>query len=264
MKAIVVAAILVSALVPAQAFADSPFDGTWKEDIASAKMTSPAPDVYLLKDGMFTCKSCAPPYTVKADGTDQPVAGNPYMDTVAVNASDGHNVVLTEKKNGKTIETLTFKVAPDDKTIDVDFNGISGANGANYSGQGGLKRVATGTKGSGPISGSWMRTGLTNASDNLTTTTYKVDDDMLTMTDPTGDSFTAKMNGTETDYKGNPGITTVSVKKMGSRTMLETDMRDGKVVDTLKSTVGKDGNTMTVVDNDKLHHRTTSYKATKQ
>lgn len=262
MRIVFAAALLSTAFASAQALADSAFNGTWKEDISSAKMTQ-EPDAYLLKDGMFTCKSCVPSYTIKADGSDQPISGNPYVDTVAVNASDQNSVVLTDKKGGKTTETLTFKVASDGRTIDVDFNGTS-QNGASYSGTGGLKRVTKGPKGSGPISGSWMRTGLTNASDSLVTTTYKVDGDMLTMTDPTGDTYTAKMDGTEAPEKGNPGVTAVTVKKMGPRTMLESDMRDGKVVDTIKSTVAADGKSMKVVDSDKLRHRVTTYTANKQ
>ncbi len=262
MRIFVAAAALCAAFVPVHAMAASPFDGTWKQDIASAKM-SQEPDAYVLTGGMFTCKSCVPSYTVKADGSDQPVSGNPYTDMVAVNASDAHNIVLTDKKNGKTTETLTFKVAPNGRTIDVDFKGTS-ENGASYSGTGGLKRVAKGPAGSGPISGSWMRTGLTNASDSIVTTTYKVDGEMLTMTDPTGDTYTAKMDETEAPVKGNPGITTVTVKKMGPRTILETDKRNGKIVETAKSTVSRDGKTMTVVHNDKLRHRVTTYTENKQ
>ncbi|MGH6887796.1 MAG: hypothetical protein ACREHF_01115 [Rhizomicrobium sp.] len=262
MRMLITAALLGAALVPVQAMAASPFDGTWKEDVTSAKMTQ-EPDSMVLKDGMYTCKSCVPSYTVKADGTDQPVSGDPYYDTVSVNASDQHNVVVTEKKGGKTMETVTFKVAPDDKSIDVDFSGV-GTNGASYNGTGGLKRVAKGPKGSEPISGSWMRTGLTNVSDNIVTVTYKVSGDTLTMTDPTGDSFTATMNGTKAPYKGNPGVTDVRVRKLGANSIMETDLRDGKDVETIRSTVEKDGTTMKVVDSDKLHHRTTTYKATKQ
>jgi hypothetical protein len=259
---LIAAGLLGAVLLPLNAMAASPFDGTWKEDVSSAKVSN-TPDVMVLKDGMFSCKTCAPPYTVKADGSDQPVAGNPYLDTVAVNASDPNNIVVTEKKSGKTTETITFKVAPDDKTVDVEFNGTS-ENGAPFSGKGGLKRVAAGPQGSGPISGSWQRTGLSNVSNSLTTTTYKVNGDALTMTDPTGDSYTAKMDGTEAPMKGNPGVTTVTVKKMGPRSILETDMRDGKVVDRVKSTVAPDGNSMTVVDTNELTHRTSTYKANKQ
>src|ERR1700688_3293997 len=103
MRNFVAAAVLCAAFVPVHAMAASPLDGTWKQDIASIKM-SQKPDAYVLMDGMFTCKTCVPPYTVKADGSDQPVSGNPYIDMVAVNASDVHNVVLTDKKNGKTTE----------------------------------------------------------------------------------------------------------------------------------------------------------------
>ena len=254
--------MLSVALVPGFAFADSPFDGTWKEDTSTAKMTQ-EPDVLLLKDGMFTCKTCVPPYTIKADGSDQPVSGNPYLDTVSANASDEHDVVITDKKNGKTTETLTFKLAPDNKSFSVDFTGTS-ENGASYSGTGGAKRVEAGPGGSQPISGSWMRTQLKNASDSLVTVTYKTDGDMLTMTDPTGDTYTAKMDGTEAPMKGNPGVTTVTLKKIGARTIMETDMRDGKVADISRSTVSSDGKSMTVVDSNKLTHRTVTYTSNKQ
>jgi len=263
MRIVIVTGMLCATLLPAQAMADSPFDGTWKEDIASAKIAQAKPDAFLLKDGNFTCKSCIPSYTVKADGSDQPISGNPNVDMVSVTASDPRNVVLTDKKNGKTIETITFKVAADDKAVEVDFTGTS-TNGASYSGQGGLKRVAKGPGGSGPISGSWMRTAMKNASDSLATVTYKVDGDTLTMTDPTGDNFTAKMDGAEVPYTGNPGINTVSVKKMGARTLLETDMRDGKVYETVRATVARDGKAMTVVESNKMAHRVTTFKANKQ
>lgn len=262
MRILFAAALLGAVLVPLGAMAASPFDGTWKEDASSSK-SSNTPDRVVLKDGMYSCKSCTPSYTVKADGSDQAVSGNPYYDTVAVNASDPHKVVVTEKKGGKTMETLTFNVAQDGKTVNVDFNGTA-ENGASYSGQGGLKRVAAGPKGSEPISGTWQRTGLTNASDSIMTVTYKVNGDTLTMTDPTGDSYTAQMNGTDAPVKGNPGVTTVSVTKMGPRTLMEKDMRDGKTVETVKSTVASDGNSMMVVDDNKLTHRTTTYKASKQ
>ena len=41
-------------------------------------------------------------------------------------------------------------------------------------------------------------------------------------------------------------------------------MRDGKVVDTTRSIVSRDGKSMTVVDSNKLTHRTVTYTANKQ
>src|SRR5579863_6415906 len=115
-----------------------------------------------------------------------------------------------------------------------------------------------------PISGSWMRTPMKNASDSLVTTTYKVDGASLTMTDAMGDTYTAKMDGTEAPEKGNAGVTSVTVNKMGPHTILETDMRNGKAIETIKSTVARGGNKMTVVDNDMQRHRVTTYTANKQ
>ena len=68
-----------------------------------------------------------------------------------------------------------------------------------------------------------------NISDNAITWTYKVSGDELTMTNPTGQTYTAKLNGTETAMKGDPGVSNVSVKMMGKDTLVETDSRDGKV-----------------------------------
>jgi hypothetical protein len=259
---IIAAAMLGAALVPAPALADSPFDGTWKADMSSVKMPT-KPDTYQLKDGMYTCATCAPAYTVKADGSDQAVAGHPYYNTVAIKV-DGNIIQETDKKDGKTVTTSTTTVASDGKTADVAFSDSSNTNAAPVTGKLTIKKVAAGPAGSGPISGSWIVSNFSNLSDNGITVTYKTDGNMLTMTMPTGQTFTAKMNGTKADYSGDPGITAVSVKKLGSRSMMETDMRNGKVVDTVKSTVSKDGKTIDVSYDDMLHYRTTTYMATKQ
>ena len=87
---------------------------------------------------------------------------------------------------------------------------------------------------------------------------------MLTMTSPTGQSYTAKMNGTEAPMKGDPGVTTVSVKMVGKDTLEETDRRDGKVISVSKSTVTSDGKTMKIDNDDKLHGTTMKFEAMKQ
>ena len=263
MRLFVAASILGALLLPMHAMADSPFDGTWKADLSSAKMPT-KPDIFVLKDGMYDCKTCAPAYQIKADGTDQPVSGHPYIDTVAIKVVDDHSIQETDKKNGKTVTTSTVTVTPDGKTATFEFTDSSNTNAAPVTGKGTQKLIAKGPEGSHAISGSWVTTSMSSLSDNGLTVTYKTDGHTLTMTDQTGQTFTAKMNGTDAPYTGDPGITTVSVKKMGPRTMMETDMRRGKVVDTLTSTVSKDGNTMHVAYYDALHHRTTSYMAKKQ
>jgi hypothetical protein len=87
---------------------------------------------------------------------------------------------------------------------------------------------------------------------------------LLTMTTPTGQSYTAKLDGTEARYKGDPGTTSVSVKRTGKDSFEETDIRDGKVISVAQNTVSPDGKTMTVAVTDTLHGTTSKFEAKKQ
>src|ERR1039458_1681254 len=68
--------LILLLLVPVLGWAQSPFDGTWKIDLGKTKLPK-KPDVLLLQNGMFECKTCAPPINVKADGHLQKISGDP-------------------------------------------------------------------------------------------------------------------------------------------------------------------------------------------
>ncbi len=250
-------------LMPVLAAAQSAFDGTWKWDVNKVDW-SKKPDVFLVQNGMYECKTCVPPIDIKADGQDQKVTGHPYYDTVAVKVISDHEIETTNKKNGKVVGTNKVTVSSDGNTMTFEFSDSSATNAAPITGKGEETRVAKGPAGSNAVSGSWRMTKMENISDNGTQWTYKVSGDELTMTTPTGQSYTAKMDGTEVPYKGDPGITTVSVKKMGKDTLEETDKRDGKVIGVMKSTLNSDGKTMRIVYEDKRTGQTTKSTATKQ
>jgi hypothetical protein len=84
------------------------------------------------------------------------------------------------------------------------------------------------------------------------------------MTNLTGQSYTAKLDGTEAPYKGDPGTTGVSVKKLDTNKMEETDKRDGKVISIARMTLSADGKSMTIAVDDKLHGTTMQLTALKQ
>ena len=88
-------------LIPTTVFAASPIDGTWKTDLTTFT-TKTKPATFKLKDGNFTCSSCDPSYTVKADGTDQPVKGRAYADMIAVTAPDASNITIAGKTGWET------------------------------------------------------------------------------------------------------------------------------------------------------------------
>ncbi len=254
---------LVVLLCPVCAMAQSAFDGTWKVDMSKVQMPK-KPDVIVLVNGQYDCKTCAPPVSVKADGQDHPVSGHPYFDMVAIQVVDDHTIKETDKKGGKVVATSTTTVAPDGKTAHFEFTDSSNTNGAPVTGSGDLKQLAKGPAESHPVSGSWVTSKIANLSDNAIVFVYKDTGGMLNMSTQTGQAYDAKTDGTEAPYKGDPGITSVTVKQLDKSTMLETDKRNGKVIAVIKSTVAPDGKTMNVVYEDKLQGKSMSYVALKQ
>lgn len=248
-------------LAPSMAIAQSAFQGTWKIDLKQMKMPT-KPDVMVIQNGMYRCTSCVPAVSVKADGKYHKVSGHPYYDMLAVKIIDDHTVREMTRKAGRDIGTSTTTVAGDGKTATFEFtdNGMAEP----VKGNGSMTRVAKGPAGSHALSGSWLTADYGDVSDNALTRSYKVEGDMFRMSAPTGESYTAKMDGSKAPYLGDPGTTSVSVKKLGDRVMQETFMRDGKVTSVDKMTVSPDGTRMTIAVDDKLHGSNMSFVAMKE
>ena len=263
MKKLLYLAPLGALMLTMPASAQSPFDGTWKIDVNKVDF-SKKPSVYLLQNGMYTCKTCAPEYTIKADGMDHPVTGHPYYDSVAITVVNDHEIKETDKKGGKVVGTSTVTVSPDGKMATVEFSDQSDTNGGPpVKGKGTSTLVEKGPAGSHAISGSWRMDKMEQLSDNGLMWTFKTEGDMLTMSMPTGQSYTAKLNGPDVPMKGDPGIDSVSVKKMGN-TIEETDKQNGKPVGIFKVTVAADGKTAKASYTDLRANRTNSFDAAKQ
>lgn len=255
--------LLTTLLMPALGLAQNAFNGTWKIDLNQAELPK-KPDAFLLRDGMYHCKTCVPPIDVKADGQDHKVSGHPYYDSVSVTVVDDRTIQETDKKDGKTVITSKTTVSPDGNTATFEFTDSSATNADPVIGSGESTRVAKGPAGSHAISGSWRATKLSSMSDNGLRFTYKIEGQNLTMTNPTGQSYTAKLDGTDAPYKGDPGTTSVSVKLLGNNTLEESDKRNGKVIAVYHATLAADGKTMNIAVTDKLHGTTSQFVATKQ
>jgi hypothetical protein len=264
MKRLSFVVMLSALLVPTLAAAQSALNGTWKIDISKVDFPE-KPDVFLLQKGMYSCKTCAPPYTIKADGKDQIVRGHPYYDRVAIKVVDDHSIEETDKKGGNVVATSTSTVSPDGNTLYFTFSDSSNTNGGPaVTGRGQAMRVAKGPAGSNAISGSWRTTGIQGLSENATIFTYKVSGEEITMVAKTGQTYTAKLGGPDAPMSGDPGVTSVSVKMIGENTLEETDKRNGKVIGVFTMTVAADGKTAKGSFDDKLQNRTTAFVAAKQ
>jgi hypothetical protein len=239
MKALTLCALLV----PFAALADSPFDGTWVAKDES-NVVDKKPVTVTLAKGVYEDTSFVPTLKVKADGTDQPVKGHAYFDTVAAKSNAEDSIELTMKKGGKLVGTSLVTVSADGKTITTKWTDQTGTETA--SGENVWERVAAAPKGAQAISGKWRRVRTQNTSANARTVTYKATPDGMSWSNPTGQSYTAKFDGKEVPVTGDPGGTTVSLKKVNANTFVETDRQKGKVVEVDHWTVSPDAKTMKV------------------
>jgi GH15 family glucan-1,4-alpha-glucosidase len=248
-------------LAPMLLFAQSPFDGAWRTNMGQSKI-SPKPIVFSVKSGTYDCSSCGPQIHVKADGQDQSVTGQSY-DTISVREVDPKSIEITTKKKGKTVSEQTRTTSADGNTLTVKTTNHPPDSDQTVTAEATATRIGKAPAGSNGTSGSW-RLNKINESENGLTTTYKSNGDELTMSTPTGESYTAKLDGKDYPVKGAYTYNSVSLKRMDDRTIEETDKRDGKVVEVSKITVAPDGKTMTVVATNKLTGRTSTYVAEKQ
>jgi len=247
---------LCALLFPLAALADGPFDGTWvqKDD---ATQFDQKPYVISLTKGVWHNEVAVPPVKVKADGTDQPVKGHAYYDTVAVKAVGNDTVEVTTKKAGKVMGSTTFTASADGKTLTQKYKDTSGTEAA--SGEIILTRVGKAPADSHAVSGSWKATKIQNQNTASSTMTTKASADGLSVKYANGMSYDAKFDGKDYPVSGDPGGTMVSLHKKSANTIVETDKRAGKVVEVDTLTVSADGKTMKVDWDNHQQQRKGSY-----
>jgi hypothetical protein len=258
MKKLLLALLTLGAI---SAYGQAAFDGTWRVNPDSGQIKGN--DKYSVQSGMYRCETCVPKIAVKADGQYHKVSGSPYTDATKVTVVDDHTVDISSQKGGKPSGTTKFTVSDDGKTLTTEWSFVS-ESGKEGNGKFTSERVGDAPAGANKLSGEWHPKKIESASDSVSTFTYKVTADGISMSDPTGDSYTAKFDGKDYPYKGDPGTTSVTLKKIDENTIEETDKRNGKVIAVARMTVGPDGKTMKLAIDDKLHDTTANWTADKQ
>ena len=248
-------------LLPGLMFAQSPFDGTWKTNMSESKITQ-KPFTYSVSNGMYGCDTCVPKVSVKADGQDQAVSGQPY-DTLAVTVAGPNTIHLVTKKDGKVTQDQTRKVSADGKTMTLALTNYPASGQPPYKVEVHLVRVSAGTAGSNATAGSW-RVEKESADDAANTLMWKGTGDGLSMSTPTGVHWDAKFDGKEYPVGGVYANDTVSLKKLSDHSVEATLKRDGKLYEVQKITVSPDGKKMTTVADNKQTGRVTTWIDEKQ
>ena len=247
--------------VPAFLFAQSPFDGTWVSDVGGAQLDK-KPHTYELNKGMYTCSTCVPKISVKADGKDQAVSGSNYFNTVAIHAVDANTAEEVDKKDGKVMSKDTRMVSADGKTLTDKWEDDS--EQTPVTGDLIMSRIDKGPAGSHAMSGSWRTEKMANISSNGLTVTLQSTPNGMKMSDNNGQSYDVKFDGKFYPIQGDPGGTMISLKKVDANTMEETDKRNDKVVYTARMTVSADGKKITYVGHDHERDRTSTFVLNKK
>jgi hypothetical protein len=248
---------LLAVLVPWTALAQDPIDGTWRIDLKTTEYIGT--ETYSLDQGQFQCPTCEPKINVKADGADHAVAGSPNFDTVAVRVVNPQTAEITYKQKGKPWGTEILTVSQDGRTLTHKGTNKT-PSGETASGSYTSTRVGQPPAAGSSISGKWQPGHMQTVSDNASEMTYKMAGDQLTYRDKVGNSYSAALDGKDYPFKGDPAVSTVSVRRVNAKTIDETLKRDGKVLAVNHMRIAPDGKTMSVTTEDKL--RNVSYKAT--
>jgi hypothetical protein len=251
MKIVHAVALLGLLAVSRVGTAQSVFNGTWRPDPQTYSPTRKA-DAIELVNGIYECRTCAPPYKIRADGVDQAISGNPHYDALSIRAVDDRTVTRTAKRGGKTVAETKTIVSLDGKTkTDVQTKYDMAPRPIEFTAH--STRVSAGPQGSHVVSGEWRMTDgdVTNHAED---TIFQVSDNTLSMSDRMGRSFSAKLDGSDAPYNGSDEFTNVSLKVIDKNTIEESDKKDGKVVKISLWSIGPDGKTMHVRFDDTHGH----------
>jgi hypothetical protein len=242
-------------LIPAAALAAGAFDGTWKASLDHIKLPM-KPSAYVLADGQYTCSTCGPAYTIKADGTDQKVTGHPGYDTESITVTDAHTVKTTDKLNGKTVSVSTDTISADGTTDTLEAIDYTGTKPSTVKVL--IKRVSAGPAGSHALSGSWLDSKVLALDGPGYITTFGITDDGFTMSS-NGQSYDAKFDGKKYPVTGDPTQTKVVVKKLAANEVQENDYQQGKLTSIGHFKVSADGKTIYATSTTLATHRTVHF-----
>lgn len=222
--------------------AESGFNGTWRPEYPQKVSPDRKPDVIELKNGTFSCRSCAPPYTLQADGLAHPLSNDPLIDSLTVKVLDARTVVREGKKGGTVVFESRLTAGADGATL-TDLQTITGMMPHPFLVRVRSKRIGAAQPGSHAVSGEWQRLDY-DLPNNDEDTTFRVEGDTFFMSDKMGRSFTAKLDGSDAPYSGSTNFESVSVTLIDPYTIEERDKSDGKVVKITRWTVTPDGKTI--------------------
>lgn len=232
-------AIVLAAAFAAPCFAATPnWNGTWKLDHAKSHLasgtvtiTQTGPRAFRIDMGNIaeniTCDGKAHPALAGRDGICKMLPGGGYKLTTLLHGRVLGRTHLTFSSNGKKQYMASTNYLPNGKTTTSHstYTRLSGTTG---------------------LAGKWRQTQYSTSSPGIMI--FSVSGDTLHIHNPAEEStLNARLDGTPATLTGPnaPKSLTISVKKINSRELHETDRLNGKVIGEDNMTLSPDGKTLT-------------------
>ena len=253
---------VLAVFASAPAFAAPSFSGTWKADLSTAT-TPQKPLTFSVDKGSYSCTTCVPARDLPADGAFHPVKNHPFIDEESVKVVDEHTLEISYKHHGKDSGSDTLAVSTDGKTLS-DHNVSISESGVKATASVDLTRIAPASAGAHGASGSWKQGKVASADDNALKMTITDTGKTFGASFPTGESFTATVNGPAVPLKNDSSGIKITVKRKSPTLVVVTSAVGGKAYDYQTMTLAADGKTISSTDHDLRHGETTTVKLTKQ
>jgi hypothetical protein len=246
--------LLVSLLALAAGFAPAtqadlqPFVGTWKEDTSKTKVVPTSNDVLTYEraeDGSFVETrgegANARRTTLKIDGKEHPVEDQPGMTRTWTQVRpDTWESVW--KRDGQVIGTTRRVVSEGGRALTVSVT-LKGERGEDKFTD--VYQRATG-QGDGLI-GKWKLISSKSDTPDVFVRSVTSSGELKSFRPASGMTYTAKFDGKDYPLTGPTVLPnyTVSLRRVGARSIEETIKREGRVESVITTTVSPDGKTLT-------------------
>ncbi len=219
------------------------FSGQWRTDLSSIAF-SKVPEVTLLSGGVYVCQSCAPTYSLNADGQIHPLACNPAVDEQRVEVISHRTIRISDRKAGRITHTSEISVSTDGQHRTVSWEDLHHRGSPSIAGETLQLRVGLAPAQAHETSGSWRSVSLLKTTDAARTESLLVKSDVITMTRATGESYRARIGGPVAPYRGDPSISAVRIHSVGPQTLVEEHLHRGRIISTLTMRLSSDGKTL--------------------
>ena len=242
-RALVVGVIALSAFVSADAWANTPFAGTWRVDPQHTTFELQSTLMLELAHGIYRRTSCAVEDQVAADGALHPLTDDPYYDAMSVSIVDDRTVDIVQQLKGREIWRGRYTIAEDLRSMKLDYRDARAA--VPVSGSIAYEREGAPDTGTHSLSGSWKPTKMLDLSESGRTYVFSDKEHGLTMHASDGRSFDVNYGGGNNEpLLGYLEGARVHVGRRTPNTLQINRTQNGTMVDLTFGIVSDDGQEM--------------------